>query len=136
MSLSSLQSNSTTMWQDQEWEFPKGRRNTDERDLTCAKREFEEETGYSKKSMLIINNIIPFEEVFTGSNYKSYKHRYYVGMIANDIEPKTHFQTTEVSMLDWKTYEEVLLALRPYNLEKKDVIRRVKELLDKYTLYR
>tara|TARA_B110000259_G_scaffold106210_1_gene121806 strand:+ start:206 stop:1021 length:816 start_codon:yes stop_codon:yes gene_type:complete len=135
-SLSSLIEESSTNWNEPEWGYPKGRRNYKENDISCALREFEEETGYSKKSMLIINNIIPFEEVFTGSNYKSYKHRYYVGMIANDIEPKTHFQTTEVSMLDWKTYEEVLLALRPYNLEKKDVIRRVKELLDKYTLYR
>tara|TARA_B100000787_G_scaffold137400_1_gene106254 strand:- start:1352 stop:2179 length:828 start_codon:yes stop_codon:yes gene_type:complete len=135
-SLASLIEESSTDWNEPEWGYPKGRRNYKENDMACALREFEEETGYSKKSMLIVNNIIPFEEVFTGSNYKSYKHRYYVGMIPNDVEPETHFQTSEVSLLAWKTYEEVLAALRPYNLEKKDVIWRVKELLDKYTLYR
>lgn len=134
-SLGSLIAESTTDWTEPEWGYPKGRRNYKENDMSCALREFEEETGYSRRNMLIVNNIIPFEEVFTGSNYKSYKHRYYVGMIENNVEPQSPFQTSEVSLLDWKNYDEVVASLRPYNLEKKDVIWRVKELLDKYTLY-
>jgi len=134
-SLASLIKESTTCWSEPEWGYPKGRRNYKENDLCCAIREFEEETGYSKKHLFIANNIIPFEEVFTGSNYKSYKHQYYVGTIASSVKPDKHFQATEVSLLAWKTYDEVVEVIRPYNLEKKDVIWRVKELLDKYTLY-
>ena len=134
-SLSSLIDESTSSWSEPEWGYPKGRRNYKENDLSCAIREFEEETGYSKRHLSVVNNIIPFEEVFTGSNYKSYKHRYYVATIANDVEPDKDFQVTEVSLLAWKTYDEVVESIRPYNLEKKDVIIRVKELLDKYTLY-
>ena len=35
-------------WTEQEWGFPKGRRNFQEKDYDCAIREFTEETGYSK----------------------------------------------------------------------------------------
>ena len=45
---------STTNWIETEWEFPKGRRNFQEKDLTCALREFEEETGCNKNSLKII----------------------------------------------------------------------------------
>jgi 8-oxo-dGTP pyrophosphatase MutT (NUDIX family) len=134
-SLASLIADSKTRWTEPEWGYPKGRRNYKENDMSCALREFEEETGYSKKDLRLVNNIIPFEEVFTGSNYKSYKHRYYIGEIDAHVKPQAPFQTSEVSLLEWKTYDEVINALRPYNLEKKDVIWRVKELLDKYTLY-
>ena len=63
--------NSNTKWIEPEWGFPKGRRNYQENDLNCALREFSEETGFQKKQILLIKNIIPFEEIFTGSNFKS-----------------------------------------------------------------
>ena len=48
-----------------EWGFPKGRRNFQERDITCGLREFEEETGYSKEDIILIDNLMPFEEIYT-----------------------------------------------------------------------
>ena len=74
--LKTILKRSNTDWIDAEWGFPKGRRNYQEKDLTCALREFEEETGYNKGSVNIVQNVIPYEEVFTGSNLKSYKHKY------------------------------------------------------------
>ena len=65
-------------WQEPEWGFPKGRRNSHEKDYDCALREFQEETGYDKNVLHNLQNVLPFEEIFTGSNYKSYKHKYYV----------------------------------------------------------
>jgi 8-oxo-dGTP pyrophosphatase MutT (NUDIX family) len=62
----------TTKWKETEWEFPKGRRNYQEKDIDCALREFEEETGISKKNIIIVENIMPFEEIFLGSNHKPY----------------------------------------------------------------
>ena len=133
--LKSLIDESITNWIEPEWGYPKGRRNYQEKDLTCAIREFEEETGYGKDSMKLIQNLLPFEEIFTGSNYKSYKHKYYVSVINTKSKPLNVYQKTEVSKVEWKTYDEACNIIRPYNLEKKDVITRVNTLLNKYSLY-
>ena len=44
-------------------------------------REWEEETGISKHDLMIIKNILPYNEVFIGSNYKSYLHRYFLALV-------------------------------------------------------
>jgi len=88
-------------WNDTEWGFPKGRRNFQEKDLNCALREFEEETGYLKSNISLVQNIIPYEEIFTGSNMKSYKHKYFVGHMDSDITMTNEFQETEVSDIQW-----------------------------------
>jgi len=118
-----------------EWGFPKGRRNYQEKDLSCALREFEEETGYSKNFVYIIQNIIPFEEIFTGSNYKSYKHKYFLAYINNDTEAVKNYQKSEVSRVEWKDYESTLKSIRSYNLEKIDLIKQVNKLLTDYRFY-
>jgi len=115
-----------TQWEEPEWGFPKGRRNYYERDYECALREFTEETGYDKRSLKNIDNIVPFEEIFTGSNYKSYKHKYYL-LRMTDTSSKTvfPFDNTEISKMEWKTYEECIESIRPYNLEKKRVLTNI-----------
>jgi ADP-ribose pyrophosphatase YjhB (NUDIX family) len=134
-SLESLIQESLSQWTETEWGFPKGRHNNQEKDLLCALREFEEETGYSRLTINILQNLVPFEEIFTGSNYKSYKHKYYVAYMENVNESKMAYQDTEVSKMEWKTYEEALLLIRPYNLEKKEVLTRVETMLGRYKLY-
>jgi len=128
-----------TKWSETEWGFPKGRHNNQEKDLLCALREFEEETGYSRQSIKLVQNLIPFEEIFTGSNYKSYKHKYYLATLQNNIniDDESHhsYQKSEVSKMEWKTYDEAMNLIRPYNLEKKDVLTRVNKLLSTYRLY-
>ena len=134
-SLKSLINESTSKWEEPEWGFPKGRRNYREKDIDCALREFEEETGYSIKDLKIIENILPLEEIFTGSNYKSYKHKYYIAKIDNSIKAKKKYQESEVSSIVWKTYDNVVKMIRDYNLEKKDLINNVNEIFTKYSLY-
>lgn len=130
------ESNQHDKWSEAEWGFPKGRRNYLEKDFECALREFSEETGYSLKKLHNIQNIIPFEEIFTGSNYKSYKHKYYLMyMKYEDSLDKVVFEKSEVSCMEWKTYEECMNAIRPYNLEKKRLITNVHETLMKYRIY-
>ena len=106
-------------WDEPEWGFPKGRRNNQENDYECAIREFTEETGYDIKSLTYIQNVLPLEEIFMGSNYKSYKHKYF--LMYMDYQKSLEigkFQTTEVSKVEWKSYEECVACFRPYNLEK------------------
>jgi 8-oxo-dGTP pyrophosphatase MutT (NUDIX family) len=133
--LHDLLEQSKTNWVEPEWGFPKGRRNYQEKDLECALREWEEETGYSRSQIKIINNLVPFEEIFTGSNYKSYKHKYYLAYMDDDEPMSEDFQRTEVSKIDWLSLQECLDSIRPYNLEKKEVITKINRLLQEYRLY-
>ena len=133
-SLGSLINESTTSWTEPEWGYPKGRRNYKENDINCALREFEEETGYSKTHLNVIQNLTPLEEIFTGSNNKSYKHCYYLANIDAKIKPIAEFEKSEVSFIEWKTFDDANKVIRPYNLEKKDIIVRANNLLSNYTI--
>jgi len=126
---------SATSWKEPEWEFPKGRRNYQESDMDCALREFEEETGYTASSVNIIENVLPFEEVFIGSNHKSYKYKYYLAYMNENSVPVQNFQSAEVSKMEWKVLDECLNSIRPYNLEKKQVIQNINNVLQEYRLY-
>ena len=122
-------------YEESEWGFPKGRRNYQEKDLTCALREFEEETGYSRNDITIVQNLMPLEEIYTGSNFKSYKHKYFLAYIESDIRPTKSFQKTEVSKVDWKSFDNCIGSIRKYNLEKFDLLERVNMILSRYKLY-
>jgi len=131
----------TTKWKETEWEFPKGRRNYQEKDIDCALREFEEETGISKKNIIIVENIMPFEEIFLGSNHKPYKHKYFLGYInvnqdnQDNQDKLDNFQITEVSKLEWKTFDNCIESIRPYHLEKKQMLININKVLSDYKLY-
>ena len=118
-----------------EWGFPKGRRNYHEKDIVCGLREFEEETGYNKSDIEIFNNIVPFEEIFTGSNYKSYKHKYFVGIISNNTIPVSNFQIYEIGEIKWVPIDDVYKYIRDYNYEKTNIINDLNKLLKTYRLY-
>tara|TARA_B100000963_G_C22629293_1_gene674041 strand:+ start:2491 stop:3288 length:798 start_codon:yes stop_codon:yes gene_type:complete len=135
--LKDLLRESDTNWKDPEWGFPKGRRNYQERDQECAIREWEEETGYSAKDLDFLNNLVPYEEIFTGSNYKSYKHKYYIAYMNEIPENKCpNFQKTEVSKLAWVSFDEAINLIRPYNLERIKIINTLKNVLEQYSLYK
>ena len=122
-------------WEEPEWGFPKGRRNYQEKDLTCALREFEEETGCSKNTLKLVQNVLPIEELFTGSNYKSYKHKYYIAYMEKDDEPFMNFQESEVSKVQWLSHEQCFAMIRPYNLERIDTLKRVHHILTHYKFF-
>ena len=135
LNLQDLINTSTTKWNETEWEFPKGRRNYQEKDLECALREFEEETGIPQNKISIIENILPFEEIFVGSNHKSYKHKYFLAYMSSNDEDIQNFQKSEVSKVEWKNLDECLKSIRPYNLEKKQLITNIYKVLQEYRLY-
>ena len=125
-SLDDLLAEASTSWSETEWGFPKGRRNYQEKDMACGLREFEEETGYPKAQVSVVQNILPYDEVFAGSNYKCYKHRYYVGYMRYEDTVVSHdFQTHEVSKCEWKKISECLACVRPYNCERIAIVNSV-----------
>jgi 8-oxo-dGTP pyrophosphatase MutT (NUDIX family) len=137
ITLKDIVEKSNTNWKETEWEFPKGRRNYQEKDLDCAIREFEEETGIAKSDISIIENVMPFEEIFIGTNHKSYKHKYFLAYFNENCRENNleNYQKTEVSKLEWKTYNECLESIRPYSLEKKQLITNINKVLQEYRLY-
>lgn len=132
--LENIINDSKTSWNEPEWGFPKGRRNYKENDINCALREYEEETGLKKSNIKIISNIAPFDEIFTGSNYKSYKHTYFIGINQDKENNCTNFQQIEVSAMQWFTLEEAIQHIRPYNIEKIKMIQLIDQSLDQYKL--
>ena len=137
ISTKTLVENSSTSWSETEWEFPKGRRNHQEKDMDCAIREFQEETGIPGNKITMIENILPIEEVFIGTNFKSYKHKYFLAHLEESSVDITlqNYQASEVNKLDWKTVDECLESIRPYNLEKKQIIININKVLQEYRLY-
>jgi 8-oxo-dGTP pyrophosphatase MutT (NUDIX family) len=133
--LETLLTNCEYKWKEPEWGFPKGRRNYQEKDLNCALREFEEETGYIRNNVQLIQNITPYEEIFTGSNMKSYKHKYFLGYINYNINSTNSFQESEVADMKWFSFNEAINKIRPYNLEKKNILNKINNVLIKYRLY-
>ena len=111
--------------------FPKGRKNLNENDFSCAIREFQEETGYYSSLLHNIQNIYPVVEIFMGSNFKCYLHKYYLCYMdyVDTIIPTGKFQETEVSSIGWFNYETCIHNIRPYNIEKKKLLENVNNTL-------
>lgn len=127
---------SRDIYHEPEWGFPKGRRNFGEKDLNCALREFEEETGFSRHDIRIIYNIFPLEEIYIGSNYKSYKHKYYLAILNDDnAEPENDFQETEISRIEWVDIDKAATYFRDYNIEKIDLMNKVSHIVKNYNLF-
>tara|TARA_Y100000992_G_C21274361_1_gene499014 strand:- start:5928 stop:6680 length:753 start_codon:yes stop_codon:yes gene_type:complete len=119
-------------WDEPEWGFPKGRRNNKENDFDCSIREFEEETGYNASDLTMIKNIGFFEETFTGSNLKSYRHKYYLCKAEYEkTKNEDKFQKSEIGDLKWFTYEECLKRIRLYNFEKRKMLIKINNIINK-----
>ncbi len=127
--------NSHKNYESSEWEFPKGRRNINENNFNCAKREFQEETSYNSDDYDIINNIYPFTESFMGENGVRYKYIYYIGILTNfekkpviDLNNKN--QVGEIKDIKWFTIKESLNIIRDYHHSRKKLINQISSLLD------
>jgi len=114
-------------WRKPEWGFPKGRRDKrSEENLSCACREFEEETGYGKNNYNILNKIEPIEERLIGTNGINYKHIYYLAINNYDRDNiLVDYDTYEIGDIKWFTYDEAMANIRPYHIEKKKILTRV-----------
>lgn len=119
------------VWHEPEWGFPKGRRENGETDFECALREFKEETGIEPENVL--ENIIPYEEIFMGSNYKAYKHKYYIMHVkyVDDCNLQK-IDTNEISEMKWMQFRECMSAIRSYNLERRKILVSINMVLTKY----
>jgi 8-oxo-dGTP pyrophosphatase MutT (NUDIX family) len=123
-----------------EWGFPKGRKNLNESEYSCAMRETWEETNIMEKDIVHIRNMEPITENFTGSNGIPYCHKYFIGYtfhgvgednVLSVVNTNEHIQR-EVGDIRWCSVEDALKLIRPENPEKRDVLLRVDSLLKVY----
>ncbi len=113
------------IYKEPEWGFPKGRRDINEKNIDCGKREFKEETGIKEEDYFILN-LSPIEETYLGTNHIRYKHIYYYAQIPKyiiiDIDNNNEHQKIEVGDIKLLTFEEANNKIREYHMEKKNVL--------------
>lgn len=119
---------------EQEWGFPKGRKKIKESDIDCAIREFCEETQLYKDDIQIDSKIIPFQEIFFGTNNILYKHVYYIAKIVKEdakilLDNNCIEQIREVRALKWFTYNEVLDHIKNHNIERIKIFKKAHNII-------
>jgi 8-oxo-dGTP pyrophosphatase MutT (NUDIX family) len=117
-----------TKYDEPEWEFPKGQKNTDETKIDCAIREFEEETNISKENIIILDRIDGVDEEYIGTDNKKYIHTYYLSTIKNnkdDLNLLGEFQQKEIGDIKWLSLHEILNKTRDYHNSKKELIYKI-----------
>lgn len=134
LSLESIMKNTYSIYEEPEWDFPKGRRNSYEDDVECAKREFREETNLLETDFQVVDDE-KFVEIHIGTNGIKYRTIYFAGISTSDKKPEidknNKFQTMEISDIGWFSYEKALAKFRDYDVEKKNVIKNVYKKLNK-----
>jgi 8-oxo-dGTP pyrophosphatase MutT (NUDIX family) len=133
VSIDKILEDTRSEYNETEWGFPKGRRNINEDDLSCAFREFKEETGIYPRNIKMCMDYKPLEEVFTGSNKIRYKHVYYIAKYVcpnsessdSMFDPQNKVQGKEVKDVQWFNYQEAQSKIRGCNVERKELFKRL-----------
>lgn len=113
-----------------EWEFPKGRRKINEKDIHCALREFEEESGINKNTMILEDNGKQYEEIFIGKNNSRYRNIFYLASYSKNNIDEVYFkksntdQIKEIKDVQWFDYDKVCLKISN-NIEKLELFKRI-----------
>jgi ADP-ribose pyrophosphatase YjhB (NUDIX family) len=127
--LESIVKNTKPLYKHAEWGFPKGRRNLHEKNLTCALREFAEETNYTRQDVQLLDKMRPLSETFEGTNGVPYKHIYYVGHCLFPQVPQIESNNHEVGDIGWFTLSEALGLIRPRHHQRKEALESLHEQL-------
>lgn len=122
-----------SIWSEPEWGFPKGRRNPYESDLTCAIREFQEETGLKRSEFTIIQNTHPISETFFGSNQVHYCHKYFIAICNKNTEVEMMMDNPhmvrEIGAIKWCSLDEAISKIRPDNVEKREILLKAGRIM-------
>ena len=120
--LNMILNNIKNIWIYPEWEFPKGKKKIREHNLNCAKREFEEETGFTSKDYTILLNIQPIYEKFVGTNGEKYIYVYYLALSNTNKIPIINIENSEqikeISNIGYYNCTEIVKKIRFYQKTK------------------
>ena len=136
VTLDTIHRGTPVIYDSPEWGFPKGRRNLYETDIRCAMREFEEETNIKHNHYRIVDYNKKIIETFYGSNNIKYRHIYYLGELTQNIsvsiDKNNINQVSEISNIRWYSYTDGYNKIRPYNTEKKNVLKYINTYITEF----
>jgi len=115
-----------------EWGFPKGRRNQYESNEICAIREFEEETGINENKYTILDKCGYVTEELIGTNGVNYAHNYYIAIISDYVEDDIKIDNKEVGDIKMLNINECLNMIRPYHVNKKKLVEKIYDSINKF----
>lgn len=140
------------IYDEPEWEIPKGKRFRKESNINVAVREFIEETDMN--NFEVFKNVIPLEEDIVGINNVRYKYVYYIGSLNDypeetnsskkiktdeniilDINESNDEQRLEISKVGLININDIENYLREYQVEKKKVIYKSYQIFNNYKTY-
>jgi len=135
LNLKELISKRKSTYKDQEWGFPKGRKNKQETNIETAVREFTEETGISRDSIKIINK--KFIENYISYDNLEYKNIYFLAKYTGDesifsVCDDNREQFTEVSEIKLFKINDAQNIIRDYSIKKKTIVKLVETYINKY----
>lgn len=119
-----------------EWEFPKGRRKINEKDIHCALREFEEESAICKNLLIIEENYKQYEEIFIGNNQLRYRNIFYLASYLKSNIHDDFYNTTnqdqikEIKDVKWFDYDTVCEKIKT-KIEKLELFKRIHNQITK-----
>lgn len=109
-----------------QWGFSKGRLNTNENEIECALREFQEETNIQINFRHLILSK-PFIETYSGSNHKIYRTKYFlacadkkypitINKIQNKHPIRTYTVSPEMEKCSWMPFDEAKYKLPDWRI--------------------
>lgn len=122
-----LDDNNLSNYHEAEWGFPKGRRNTNEKNIMCAAREFNEETNLGFEHLHLLERLSCANEEYIGTNGIKYKHIYYLASSDKELELSINndYQIYEIGDMAWFTIPEAIEKIREYHDKKITMIKQI-----------
>lgn len=124
--------NTKSLYNFNEWGFPKGRRESYESDLVCAIREFEEETTLKEDNYIILEKCKSIRENLTGTNGINYAHNYFLSIINDFSCTSTDKSNREISQTKVINLNECLENIRPYHKNKIRIIKSIYNIINNF----
>jgi hypothetical protein len=86
---------------------------------------------------MVIYDILPFEEIFFGTNGIMYKHVYFVAKIKNNkinikIDNSCLEQVREIRAIKWYNYNDVISHIKCYNTERISLFKYANSKIREY----
>lgn len=112
----------TSLFPDGIWGFPKGHPERHETDIQCALREVKEETMVDKVTI----TTLPMQH----ETYKEWIYRYFVGAVELTQARNMLLENNpEISEVVWCTFEEAMMLIPADAVEKKMILTNVHKLI-------
>jgi len=122
-------SRNKSIYNEPEWELPKGRKNNKETELDCSVREFFEETNIQDDKYSMLIDKTQFVEKYVGSDGVTYKNNYFLSELNSYDTPiqldNTKCQLSEISGIKLVSYNEAIGLIRDYSIDKKLILYNI-----------